>query len=71
MLVNINKNDYNISRQGNIALIVFLIKRLIHMKYISFVNELKSKGVVFVNKTNHIKLYLNGKESTLKRHPSR
>lgn len=40
------------------------------MKYVSFVNELKSKGVVFVNRKNHVRLYLNGKSSTLKRHPT-
>lgn len=40
------------------------------MKYKQFVNELKNQGVVFVEMTNHTKLYYKGKNSTLKRHPS-
>lgn len=40
------------------------------MKYKQFVNELKNQGVVFVEMTNHTKLYYKGKHSTLKRHPS-
>lgn len=40
------------------------------MKYNEFVKELKKQGVIFDERKGHTKLYLNGKQSTLKRHPS-
>ena len=40
------------------------------MKYKEFVNELKQKGVIFDERKGHTKLYLNGHQSTIKRHPS-
>ena len=40
------------------------------MKYNEFVKELKQQGVIFDERKRHTKLYLNGKQSTLKRHPT-
>ena len=40
------------------------------MKYNEFVKELKQLGVIFDERKRPTKLYLNGKQSTLKRHPT-
>jgi mRNA interferase HicA len=40
------------------------------VKQSEFVRELKALGVEIKNGTKHLKLYYNGKRSTLPRHPS-
>jgi mRNA interferase HicA len=40
------------------------------LKISEFKRWLESQGVEFRNGTNHWKLYLNGKQSTLPRHPA-
>ena len=40
------------------------------MKYNEFVKELKQQGVIFDERKRPTKLYLNGKQSTLKRNPT-
>ena len=40
------------------------------MKQSEFVRWLQSQGVEIRNGTRHLKLYLNGKQSVLPRHPS-
>lgn len=40
------------------------------MKQSEFVRWLKQQGVEIKDGTKHLKLYLNGKQSTLPRHPS-
>lgn len=41
------------------------------MKQSEFVRWLKQNGATFKDGTNHLKVYLNGKQSTLPRHPSK
>ena len=41
------------------------------MKQSEFVRWLKQKGATFKDGTNHIKVYLNGKQSHLPRHPAK
>lgn len=41
------------------------------MKISEFKRWLESQGVTIKNGANHWKLYLNGKQSTLPRHPSK
>ncbi|MBC3830945.1 type II toxin-antitoxin system HicA family toxin [Undibacterium amnicola] len=40
------------------------------MKQSEFVRWLRKQGVEIKNGTKHLKLYANGKQSTLNRHPS-
>ncbi len=40
------------------------------MKQSEFLRWLASKGATFENGTKHLKVYLNGKQSHLPRHPS-
>ena len=41
------------------------------MKQSEFLRWLKAQGVETKDGTNHIKLYLNGKQSVMPRHPSK
>ncbi|BFQ93467.1 type II toxin-antitoxin system HicA family toxin [Gallibacterium anatis] len=41
------------------------------MKQSEFLRWLKAQGVEVKDGSNHIKLYLNGKQSVLPRHPSK
>lgn len=41
------------------------------MKQSEFVRWLKDQGATFKDGTNHLKVYLNGKQSHLPRHPSK
>ncbi|MDA5482165.1 type II toxin-antitoxin system HicA family toxin [Yersinia intermedia] len=41
------------------------------MKQSEFRRWLEAQGVEFKNGTNHLKLYLNGKQSTMPRHPGK
>ena len=40
------------------------------MKQSEFVKWLRGQGATFANGTKHLKIFLNGKESHLPRHPS-
>lgn len=41
------------------------------MKQSEFVRWLRAQGVVIKDGSKHLKLYLNGKQSTLPRHPGK
>lgn len=41
------------------------------MKQSEFVRWLKQQGATFKEGTNHLKIYLNGEQSILPRHPSK
>jgi len=41
------------------------------VKQSEFVRWLKLRGATFMEGTNHLKVYLNGKQSHLPRHPSK
>lgn len=41
------------------------------MKHKQFIDELKDLGVVIVDGTNHYKAYYNGRQSVIKRHPTK
>jgi mRNA interferase HicA len=41
------------------------------VKQSEFRRWLKAQGVEFKNGTNHLKLYYNGKQSTMPRHPGK
>ena len=40
------------------------------MKQSEFKRWLSKQGAAFIDRTRHIKVYLNGRQSTLPRHPS-
>lgn len=41
------------------------------MKQSEFVRWLKQQGAIFKDGTRHLKVYLNGEQTTLPRHPSK